>query len=284
MREGHTEVIGECLSARLVELADGEQTVGGVAVGAEADVDGGEVVAKAGEGGVGEAIGLGDVEQGELVDLDLEDVAEIDDGVTGHGEGELGLAGGGTFDGGDEEGADVKDGGEGGEPALVVVLGAVVAEDGVADMRLEDVGGPTFPLGEKCDEGGVTAIEAVTGEEFGGGGRGAGAGVKQGDRNLATAEGGVEHGNVADDQGDEAEAGAAFDDHEQAGDLAAGNDIAGTKGGERGAADVDIGKKAGAGMVVGGEAGVLVGSAETVENESEAEGEEGGPEEQQKDE
>ena len=159
-------------------------------------------------------------------------MAEIDDGVAGHGEGELCLAGGGAFNGGDEQGADVEDGGEGGEPALVVVLGAVVAEDGVGDVGREDVGGPAFPLSEKGDEGGGAAIEAVAREQFGGGGRGAGTGVKQGDRDLTAAEGGVEDGDVADDEGDEAEAGAAFDDHEHAGDLAAGHDVTGAEGGE----------------------------------------------------
>ncbi len=283
MRERHAEVVGEGLGAGLVELADGEQAVGGVDVGAKADVDGGEDVAEAGEGGVGEACGLDDVEHGELIDLDLEDVAEIDDGVAGHGEGELGLAGGRAFDGGDEEGADVEDGGEGGEPALVVMLGAVVAEDGVGDVRLEDVGGPALPLDEQGDERGVAAIKAVAAEEFGGGGGRAGAGVEQGDRDLAAAEGGVEDGDVADDEGDEAEAGAALKDHEEAGHLAAGNDVAGAERGKGGAADVDIRKEAEAGMMAGREAGVHIGGAEAVEHEGEAEGEQAGPEEEQKD-
>ena len=39
-------------------------------------------------------------------------MAEIDEGVAGHGEGELSLADGFAFDGGDEEGAGIEDGDE----------------------------------------------------------------------------------------------------------------------------------------------------------------------------
>lgn len=151
-------------------------------------------------------------------------------------------------------------------------------------MGFQDIGGPALPLGEKCDEGSVSAFKAVAGQEFGGGGRGAGSGVEQGDRDLASAEGGVENGNITDDEGDEPQAGAAFEDHEEAGDLAAGNDVSGTEGGERRAADVDVGEEAGAEMLVSGQARILVGRAEAVEGEGEAEGQEGGPEEQKKDE
>ena len=60
----------------------------------------------------------------------------------------------------------------------------------------------------------VAAVEAVAEEEFAGSGWRAGAGVEQSDGDFAAGERAVEHRNVADDQRDEAEAGAAFEHHE----------------------------------------------------------------------
>ena len=66
-----------------------------------------------------------------------------------------GLARAFAFDGGDEQGAGVKDGGDGGDPGLVVVLGAVVTEDGVGNVRFEHFRTPAFPFGMSSDgEGG----------------------------------------------------------------------------------------------------------------------------------
>jgi hypothetical protein len=64
---------------------------------------------------------------------------------------------------------------------LVVVLGAVIAEDGVRDVRLEDFGGPAFPLGQEDGECFMAAVEAMATEEFGGGWGGTGTGVEEGD-------------------------------------------------------------------------------------------------------
>ena len=123
LREGHAEVIGEGLGAGLIELADGEQAMSGVAVRAERNVDLGEGCRR---GGRRWCSGR------RLVSVTLSRASSSismrktwprsTTGVAGHGEGELSLTGGRAFDGGDEEGADVEDGGDGGEPALVVVL------------------------------------------------------------------------------------------------------------------------------------------------------------------
>ncbi len=103
--------------------------------------------------------------------IDFEDVADVDKDVAAHGEGELGLADGFAFEHGDEQGAGVEDADEGGEPVLVVVLGAVVAEDGVGDVGFEDFGGPAFPFDEQVGDGLVAAGVAVTAEELAGAGR-----------------------------------------------------------------------------------------------------------------
>src|SRR5215469_15577239 len=101
----------------------------------------------------------------------MKDVAEIDQRMARDGKSELRLASGLPGHNGDEQRAGVEHGGERGEPALVVVLRAVVAEDGVGDVRLEDVGGPALPLDEQDDERLLAAVEGVAAEEFGRGGR-----------------------------------------------------------------------------------------------------------------
>jgi|SRR5580698_10039257 len=95
----------------------------------------------------GKAVDGGLPEPG-LALLDVEDAAEVDECVAGHDEGELRLTGGFSFDDGDEQGAGVEDGDECGEPALGVVLRTVVAEDGIGDVGLKDLGGPALPFGE----------------------------------------------------------------------------------------------------------------------------------------
>ncbi len=213
---------GEALG--LVELADGGKTAHGGGVAAELDLEVAELLAEDAEDLRGQAVGVG------FNGLDAfghgEDVAEIDEGVAGHGEGELGLAEGVAFDGGDEQGAGIEDGDHGGEPALVVVLRAVVAEERVGDVGFEDFGGPALPLGEELDELEVAVFVAVAADELGGGGWRAGAAVEQRHGDLAAAEGLVDDGDVADDEGHEAEAGAGFGSDEDAGELAFGGDVA----------------------------------------------------------
>ena len=72
---------------------------------------------------------------------------------------------------GDDERAGIENGDEGGEPALIVVLRAVVAENRVGHVRFEQFGGPALPLFEQLGEVAVAAFVAVAAEQFRRGGR-----------------------------------------------------------------------------------------------------------------
>ena len=145
--ERHAEIVGEGEGVGLVEGADGGEAAGGGGVAAELKLVVAQGFAEMVEVFGGEAIDFGLAGPG-LALLNLEDAADIDEGVAGHDEGELGLAGGFAFDDGDKQGTGVEDRDEGGEPALGIVLGAVIAEDGVGDVGFEDLCGPTLPFGE----------------------------------------------------------------------------------------------------------------------------------------
>ena len=109
-------------------------------------------------------------------------------------------------------------------------------------------------------------------EELGGGWGGAGAAVQEGYGGFAAGKGLVEDGDEADDECDEAEAGAGFEDEEGAGEMGFGDDVAEAEGEERSAADVE----AGAGIAdegVGGVEAVGEGCAEGEVNEGEADDE-----------
>ena len=125
-----------------------------------------------------------------------------------HDKGELGLPGGVAFDDGDQQRAGVEDGDQRGEPALVVVLRPVVAENGVGDVGLEDLRGPSLPFREQGGNGLLAAFKGVAAEEFGGIGRRAGARVEKRDADLAAGKRLVEHRQIADNERDKAEADA----------------------------------------------------------------------------
>ena len=242
---GKTEakVLGHGLGVRLVEAADGKEAFTDVEVATHGETGSAEKVCEARELLVGEAsAGLG--AEALLDGLAVEDVAEIDEDVAADGEGELGLASAWAFDGGDDERAGVEDGGESGEPALVVVLRAVVAKDGVGDVGFEHLRGPALPLREEGGEGFVAAGEVVAKEELAGGGWRASASVKHGDRDLACGEGVVEHGNVPDDESDEAKTSSGFRYEQEAGELGGRDDIAEAEREDGAAADVEAGAQA----------------------------------------
>src|SRR5580698_1381607 len=81
--------------------------------------------------------------------LTMEDVTDIDENMPANSESKLGLALQGAVDRGDDERARVEDGSKSGEPALVVVLGTVIAKNWIGDMRLEYGCGPALPLGKQ---------------------------------------------------------------------------------------------------------------------------------------
>ena len=96
------------------------------------------------------------------------------------------------------------------------------------------------------------------------GGR-AGAGVEHGDRHLAPREGLVEHRQVANDQGHEAEADAGLGHRQEAAQRPRRGDFAEAEGEERLAAEVKIGSETDVvvgGVQAGAEGGVQEGETE----------------------
>ena len=83
---------------------------------------------------------------GERARRGAKDLAEIDDGVTSDGEGELGLLGAAAFDAGDGESAGIENRGKGSDPGLVVVLRAEIGEHRVRKMGFQKLGAPVLPL------------------------------------------------------------------------------------------------------------------------------------------
>src|SRR5689334_2093071 len=96
-----------------------------------------------------------------------------------HGEGQLRLASAPSVEANDDHGARVENGGERGEPRLVVMLRAEVAEQRVREMALEHVRSPALPLAQQLRERGVVGIATVTPQQLRRGGWGAGAGIEQ---------------------------------------------------------------------------------------------------------
>src|SRR5215831_7961202 len=96
----------------------------------------------------------------------MKNMAYVDQDMTTHSECELCLALHGAFDGSDEESACIENCCERRKPALVVVLGTVVTEDGIGDVRLEHRRAPTLPLCEQFVQRCISAIEVVTQQEF----------------------------------------------------------------------------------------------------------------------
>ena len=74
-------------------------------------------------------------------------------------------------DTGDEQRRCIEDGGEGAEPALVVVLGAEVAEQRIGDVAFEEFGGPALPLDKesgKSDGGALREWRRMSSAAVGG--------------------------------------------------------------------------------------------------------------------
>ena len=82
-------------------------------------------------------------------------------------------------------------------------------------------------------------------EEFGGGRRRAGAGVKQGDADLTAGECAVEDREISHDDGQKAEACAGFKDNQFAGRGAVWSDVSETEGEDGCAAYIEIGEESG---------------------------------------
>src|SRR5216683_5995808 len=118
--------------------------------------------------------------------LDTEDLTDIHQRVPCHHEGQLRLPRGHALDQRDPQRAGVEYRYQRREPALAVVLRAVVAKNGVGDMRFENFGGPALPLRQQRGQGLLSALKGVTPEQFRSVWRRAGARVEQCHADLAT--------------------------------------------------------------------------------------------------
>lgn len=66
----------------------------------------------------------------------VENLGQVDEGVARHGESEFGLPFERAFAIGDENRGNVENGGESGEPGLIIVLRTKIAEHGIGEMAL----------------------------------------------------------------------------------------------------------------------------------------------------
>ena len=174
----------------------------------------------------------------------VDDVGEIDEEVARHREGRARLepdGGRGLLPDGRER-ATVHHRDERAQPRLIVVLGAVEREDRVAQVRLQQGRRLDLPVVEKRDER-LGALR-VAAQEFDARGVAAGAGVEPQHRLLAPGEGTVQHGHVADDEGEEDKAGKRLGDREEASDAQRGGDVAVAQGEEGGAGKVEVAPEA----------------------------------------
>ena len=102
------------------------------------------------------------------------------------------------------------------EPRLVVVLRAVVAENGVGEVTLQKVCRPALPILQKLAEALHLPGVRVAAQKLDRRGRRARARVEHRDADLAPRERLIEHRQVADDDCEEAEARACLDRREHA--------------------------------------------------------------------
>ena len=158
-------------------------------------------------------------------------------------EGELRLIRAGELDLGQQQRSGVEHGGQRRQPRLVVVLRAVVAQDGEGEVAFQQLGGPAFPLAEEGFDRRPRAGARGPQDRFGGAGRGAGAGVQQRDHDLALREGLIENREIADDDGEEGESQSRLDHRQRPAGNVRGRDVRGADGEKGGAAEVEIGEK-----------------------------------------
>src|SRR2546425_2403874 len=139
-------------------------------------------VAHAGEVGRGEAFSRKRLRGGS------EHLREIRDGVARDRKGELGLAFAGTFDSDHQKSASVEDGGQRGDPGLVVVLGAEEGQHGIGKMAFHELGRPVLPFLKELAQCLMSMGIAVATEELTGGGRRTRARIEKRDIHFAAGE------------------------------------------------------------------------------------------------
>ena len=188
-----------------------------------------------------------------------EDLGEINDRVARDGERKLSLFGTGFVEAGNCHGASVENGGERGDPGLVVVLRAEIGEHRIREMALHELCAPEFPILQQRAEGIVAIGVTVAAKEFTGGGRSAGTRVEQRDVDLALGESPVDEREVADHGGKKAETKAGFGDNQKTSKAGARNHVAKSQREECGSTEIKIRVQAGllAGEIDGGACAVL---------------------------
>ena len=278
--EWKAQIIREAVGGRLVERTDGVEAFCGGGITTEPELIFSQRLTEMIEVPGGKSVGVGAWLAVFPIE-DFEDFADVDEGVAGHDEGELSLAAVGALDDGNQKGAGVEDGDEGGEPALGVVLGTVVAKNWVGDVRLEDLGRPSLPLLQEVDEGFFASFEGVAANEFGRVGRGTGARVEKGYADLPAGEGLIQNGKVADDESDKTEANTGLEDDDGSCEQAVWNDVSQAEGEEGCAADVEVSAELGPSAVGVGHHGVAEGGMHGEVEQPEAGDQENRPEEEE---
>ena len=175
----------------------------------------------------------------------LEYKGQIHRGMTGHGESELGLVGIHVLHPGDKQCARIQDGGQCGQPGLIVVLGAVKAEYRVGEMTLQDFRRPPFPLGEERRDGLEVMGMRQPGQELGRAGRRAAPGVQERDGHLAPRKSLVENGQITNHARQKSKTKSCFHHAEKTPDGSGGRDVSVTKGEKGGPAEIQIRGEAG---------------------------------------
>src|SRR5690242_9953552 len=122
-----------------------------------------------------------------------------------HGKSEACLLSAEAFQTDHQQGAGIEDSGQRAQPGLVIVLRAVIAEHGVGNVTLKEVGGPALPVAEKDIDDWLIKTVGTTREKFRGGWGRAGAGIEKRDLALPARKTVVNNGEVPNHQGEEAE-------------------------------------------------------------------------------
>src|ERR1700761_1057981 len=173
----------------------------------------------------------------------MKDVANVHQNMAADSERELRLAECRALNGGNEQRARVENGGQRGDPALVVVLGAVVTKNGIGDVGLEHRRRPALPLRKQLVQCLISAIEVMAQQEFARSWRRTGAGVEQSYLGLPYRERGIEHRHITNHQGDKAQPRSCFGDDQETGSLVYRNNVAKTERKQCRATDIEAGAK-----------------------------------------
>ena len=135
-----------------------------------------------------------------LIFFQTEDVAQVHQRMARHGEGQLRLARCHARHHRDQQRATIQDRGQRRQPALVVMLRAVVAQDRVGDVRLQQLGRPALPLDQQHHQRLLPPAKRVAAQQFDAGRRRSRPRVQQRNAHLAPRKRPVQHRNISNHQ------------------------------------------------------------------------------------